>query len=303
MFFEFGQSAGKPLALVHGGAGPLDGRVELWKRLNVQLASTLDSLWPEIKKGLPALDAVTELVAALESLEDFNAGYGSYLQSDGQARLSASLMDGENEKFSGVHLATHLIHPSRLCRELQKRPYTVLGPLGAQLLARELGMEPESPVTLAQIDRWRRCLEDERCVTEKGGTVGAVVLDTKGRLAAATSTGGDVKNPPERMSDSATVSGNFATAYAAISCTGIGEQITNRAVAARIETRVRDGRSLMDASKKLYDDGVSGKDEYGWIALDAKAGWVVANRREAMAAAVRSAEHASAKIVGGETNS
>jgi len=84
------------------------------------------------------------------------------------------------------------------------------------------------------------------------GTVGAVALDQHGYLAAATSTGGIVGNIPERISDSVTVAGNYASKFAPISCTGVGEQIVNDGAAVKIETRVRDGRSIVDASNVLF---------------------------------------------------
>jgi L-asparaginase len=248
-------------------------------------------------KGMAAVDATTALVGKLEALPDFNAGKGAFLQNDGQARLSASLMDGEREVFSGVHLATHLIHPSVLCRELQNRKHTVFGPLGAQHLARELGMAPESPVTLAEIDRWRSHQANKDAIEEKGGTVGAVVLDTFGNLAAATSTGGDVSNPPERMSDSATVAANYASKFAAISCTGIGEQIVNDAVAARLETRVRDGRNIIEASQLGYQEAQARTRSYGWIALDTSGNWAACNLCEDMCVAMMTAQHSEPEVI------
>ena len=80
------------------------------------------------------------------------------------------------------------------------------GPAGAQLLARELGIAPESPVTAEQARKWVGSLEEGKGGLSHG-TVGAVALDDAGRLAAATSTGGAGGNLPERMSDSSTVAG------------------------------------------------------------------------------------------------
>ncbi len=291
MYKDSGTAKSKPLLMLHGGAGPVDGNPEFWDSLRPQLKSTVFSHWDKIRDGMPAVEAVTALVHELESLEDFNAGKGAYLQNDGLARLSASLMDGAKEIFSGVHLVTNIHHPSELCQELQNREHTVFGPHGAQLIARDLGIKTENPVTLAQIDRWRNFIMNKfGSDSRKGGTVGAVVLDTQGRLASATSTGGDASNPPQRMSDSATVAGNFASPFAAISCTGIGEQIVNDALAARIETRVRDGKTVVEASDLSWDEGRKRKRLYGWIALDSAGNWAVCNLRDDMVAAVMSTE-------------
>ncbi|MEG1202079.1 MAG: isoaspartyl peptidase/L-asparaginase, partial [Comamonas sp.] len=79
---------------------------------------------------------------------------------------------------------------------------------------------------------------DER---KKMGTVGAVVLDMQGNLAAATSTGGLTNKKPGRVGDSPVVgAGTYAkNGVVAVSCTGVGEAFIRgtaaHGVAARIE--------------------------------------------------------------------
>ncbi|MEN8260576.1 MAG: isoaspartyl peptidase/L-asparaginase, partial [Pseudomonadota bacterium] len=210
----------------------------------------------------------------LEACPFFNAGYGAVIQSDGMARLSASLMDGRKQKFSGVQLATHLIHPSKLAYALQERDESVLGPLGAQLLARELGMPPANPATPDRARRWAAFLEGPDSAA-RHGTVGSVVLDKRNALAAATSTGGNGVNFPERVSDSATAAGNYASSHGAISCTGVGEQIVDDGLAIRLETRVRDGKSMVEASELAYVEAASRSRKYGWIGVDCMGNWTM----------------------------
>jgi L-asparaginase len=231
--------------------------------------------------GETAVGAAVRAVELLEAFPLFNAGLGGALQSDGQARLSASVMDGSRQKFSAVALVTHLIHPSRLALALQEREQTMLGPLGAQLLARELGIPPQSPITQEQGRKWLECLAEEE-KGGRGGTVGAVALDAEGRLAAVTSTGGGRANVPERMSDSATPAGNYASAFAAVACTGIGEEIVDDGVAVRLETRVRDGASLLQASKLLWREARSRGRSYGWISVDSRGDWICCATTEVM---------------------
>lgn len=266
-----------PVLLVHGGAGSLPDPA--WQKQRQEALATIGTeVWAKLNQGLQAVEAVTLAVEKLEDCPLFNAGRGAALQSDGLARLSASLMDGTRQKFSGVLLATHLLHPSRLAAYLQNREESVVGPLGAQLIAREMGIPLELPVTLESIERWTKALADRGWLSteQKTGTVGAVALDKNGRLAAATSTGGGSANFPERVSDSATVAGNYASAYAAISCTGIGEQIVDDGLAVRIETRVRDGANLISASLKTLEEAVMRQRRYGWIGVDSAGHWAVA---------------------------
>ena len=272
-----------PILLVHGGAGSYAHRQELLALRCQHIADTIQEIWPQLLQGTPAIDVVTRAVERLESCPDFNAGRGAVIQSDGLARLSASLMDGVQQKFSGVMLATHLINPSKLAYALQHREESVLGPLGAQLLARELGIPPQSPITLQQAERWIKSLQGDDTHEDQHGTVGAVALDANRNLAAATSTGGSKVNSPHRISDSATVAGNYASRHAAISCTGIGEQIVDDGVAVRLETRVRDGQSLIGASEKVFAEASASKHQYGWIGIDRLGNWVMCCTTDSMA--------------------
>ncbi len=97
----------------------------------------------------------------MEECPHFNAGRGGCLQSDGLVRLSASLMDGKKQKFSGVALAIHMIHSSRLAYALQEKEQSVAGPLGAQLLARELGIPPENPIVSFGVEQWLLHLKEQ----------------------------------------------------------------------------------------------------------------------------------------------
>jgi L-asparaginase len=270
-----------PIILIHGGAGPADKDSVRRESRQTFLRQVINSVWPELVVGQSAVEAVTEAVRQLEASSLFNAGYGAKLQQDGLARLSASLMDGHRQKFSGVLLATHLNHPSKLAHVLQERSESVLGPLGVQLLARELGILPENPVTAERAREWSEHLAGGE-PSEHQGTVGAVALDLAGHLAAATSTGGGKFNFPERVSDSATVAGNYASEFAAIGCTGIGEEIVEDGLAVRLETRVRDGLTLIEASDRAYAEAWQRRRQYGWIGIERGGAWAMYWTTDAM---------------------
>ncbi len=293
---RFSHHAVAPILLIHGGAGSLPPVAERQARRCACVRTVLEQTWPALRGGQTAVDAAVQSVQRLEASPLFNAGLGAVLQSDGLARLSASVMDGARQKFSGVMLATHLIHPSRLALALQDKVQSVVGPLGAQLIARELGIPPENPATPCRARQWSEHLQ-EKDETAGPGTVGAVALDLAGHLAAATSTGGGWHNFPERISDSATAAGNYATAFAAISCTGIGEQIVDDGLAVRLETRVRDGISMVEASERALAEASERNRQYGWIGVDRNGAWVMCWTTEAMTCAMMSADRETA-IVG-----
>lgn len=268
MFINYVNQTTSPLILVHGGAGDYGGRSELLELRRKTITEIIEKAWPRLLQGETAMKVAQFVIEQLEAAPVFNAGLGSVLQSDGMARLSASVMDGEKQKFSGVMLVTHLSHPSKLAFSLQQKEQTVLGPLGAQLLAREMGLPPDSAVTSQRAQQWADHIKQTAPGEGGHGTVGVVIKDLEGKLVASTSTGGWTANIPERVSDVVTVAGNYASGFAAVSCTGIGEEIVNDAVAARIESRVRDGMSVIDASEKTLQEAMPQQRQYGWISLD-----------------------------------
>ena len=109
-------------------------------------------------------------------------------------------------------------------------PHVMLAGPGAERLAAEAGLERMAPdwfVTDRQRERWWKAR----------GTVGAVVLDDDGRLAAATSTGGTTGQLAGRVGDSPLIgAGTWADDRVAVSATGDGEGII-RAVAAHTRRR------------------------------------------------------------------
>ncbi|MEA5572252.1 isoaspartyl peptidase/L-asparaginase, partial [Calothrix sp. UHCC 0171] len=106
--------------------------------------------------------------------------------------------------------------------------------------------------------------------TARRGTIGVVALDTYGNLVAGTSTGGKGFERIGRVSDSAMPAGNYATQYAGVSCTGIGEDIIDECLAAKIVVRVTDGMSLQEAMQRSFAEAQTNKRDLGAIALDAR---------------------------------
>jgi len=197
-----------------------------------------------------ALETSIYAVSLLEDCDLFNAGLGSQIQSDGKIRLSASVMDGKTEKFSGVINIEDVKNAVRVAEKLMVEEDRVLSGSGALDYARQNGFEYFNPETPQ-----RRMEYEEKLNASIGlGTVGCVALDKEGNIAAATSTGGKGFEIPGRVSDSATVAGNFANGHAGISCTGVGEDIVSGGLSVKIVTRVTDGMSLEAAAKKSFEE-------------------------------------------------
>ena len=179
----------------------------------------------------------------------FNAGTGSQIQSDGKIRMSAALMDGESQKMSGVINIKKVKNPIQVAQFLMQEDDRVLGGSGATSYARKNGFEAFD-TEIAQ----RRTEYEAKIESLGSGTVGCVALDKAGKIAVATSTGGKGFELVGRISDSATVAGNYANSFCGVSLTGVGEDIVSNATAAKIVTRVTDGFSIQDAFKKTFSE-------------------------------------------------
>lgn len=216
-------------------------------------------------KNHSALETVVYAVSQLEDDELFNAGIGSQIQSDGKIRMSASLMDSVSMKMSGVINIEDVKNPIQVAEVLMKEDDRILGGSGATNYAHKNGFESFS----TEIPQRRKEYE-EKVASQGLGTVGCVALDEQGRIAVATSTGGKGFEIPGRISDSATVAGNYCNALCGVSLTGVGEDITSGAVAAKIVTRVTDGFSLQNACEKTFEELKPFEGFAGAIAIDNK---------------------------------
>ncbi|QZK90528.1 isoaspartyl peptidase/L-asparaginase [Flavobacterium sp. CHNK8] len=217
----------------------------------------------EYLKTHTATETVVYAVTQLENDTLFNAGTGSQIQSDGKIRMSAALMDGETQKMSGVINIEAVKNPIEVAALLMHQDDRILGGSGATNFARANGFEYFS----TEIPQ-RRAEFEAKLKATGTGTVGCVALDQNGKIAVATSTGGKGFEIPGRISDSATVAGNYANAFCGVSMTGVGEDIVSNATAVKIVTRVTDGMQLKDAFAKTFNELLPYDGFAGAIAID-----------------------------------
>ncbi len=249
--------------IIHGGFFSESSQSNDTKVAKQQALTNIVKQSYEYLKTRTALQTIVYAVELLENDELFNAGIGSQIQSDGKIRMSASMMDGISQKFSGVINIEDVKNPIRVAEKLFTYDDRVLGGEGALSFARANGFEKFS-TELPQ-----RRLEYEAKLKSKGlGTVGCVALDAHGNIAAATSTGGKGFEMVGRISDSATSAGNYANAHCGVSCTGVGEDIVSTAVATKIVTRVTDGMTIKTAYDKTFSELKEIDGFAGAIAID-----------------------------------
>ena len=272
----------QPKLIIHGGAGSSlksKGGIETVRK---SLYAVIEDVYARLLAGAPAVEAVVRGCQLLEDDPRFNAGTGSVLQSDGQIRMSAALMDGTQQKFSGVINVSRVQNPIHLAQVLQASDDRILSDIGSAELIRELQLPIYDPLTEIRLQEWMLerqgnfskemagvVAEPELVEDTAGrGTIGVVVLDSQGQIAVGTSTGGKGFERIGRVSDSAMPAGNYAAPEAAVSCTGIGEDIINECLAARIVVRVVDGMRLQKAFERSFQEAQQNGRDLGAIGLD-----------------------------------
>jgi beta-aspartyl-peptidase (threonine type) len=265
-----------PVILVHGGCGnPAGGAIEHEDDYHRGIAEAVAAAAAALTAGAGAVGAVQAAVSRMEDSPIFNAGRGSVLTSDATVEMDAAIMDGRSGRAGAVAAVTTVRHAVALAREvMDSTPYVTFAGPGADRLAAERGLERMDPgwfVTNRQRERLRRAQAGE-AHQDAGdnpiGTVGAVVLDADGALAAATSTGGRRNQPPGRVGDSPIVgAGTYADERVAVSATGNGERLVERCAAHEISALMRHrGVGLAAAC----EEATRGIEEVGLIAVDAE---------------------------------
>jgi len=265
-----------PALVAHGGAGNASPGAERAERRRAMMAAMRLGARIIRAKG-SALEAVVATVVALEDHPLFNAGHGSLLNSEGNVEMDASVMFAEpvaaptgskaatgkrapsveadyNVSAGAVAVVSRVRNPIMLARAIMENsPHILMAGAGAESFARKVGIRlvrPEEMVTERARDRWRARKQQEGMLEAEAaaravighGTVGAVAVDVRGGIAAATSTGGVPGKLFGRVGDSALIgAGTFAHAFGAASATGHGEAIILTALCREAVLALGDG--------------------------------------------------------------
>ncbi len=268
---------------IHGGAGTIDKNTPPERRAQYEASLTraLTLGRDRLAAGDSALSVCEAVVRVLEDDPLFNAGVGAVFNEKGEHELDASIMDGATLRCGAVAGVRTVKNPISLARLVmtQTRHVLLMGD-GAEQFATLQAVE-RVPNTHFDTDHRRKILEEvlrERERTgalvpnrvEHGyGTVGCVARDKDGKLAAATSTGGLTGKRWGRVGDTPVIgAGNYADDWAAVSCTGTGEQFMRHVVAHSVAARMRfAGENLAQATRALVFETLQ-PDDGGLIAVD-----------------------------------
>ncbi|KAI0706840.1 nucleophile aminohydrolase [Cerioporus squamosus] len=248
------------IVAVHGGAGfhSHSSASEVKRALRSACVRTS----ADCPRGTSALQAVSAAIAVLEDEECLNAGYGSNLTLSGTVECDASIMDGRTGDFGAVGAVSDVQHPIQVAHEVLRYsrkpdPLARIPPLHLDLSrARQEWTKWRGELEAARASSsalYTEHLETTRLVPaqldglhNRQDTVGAVVCDAAGDLAAGVSSGGLLLKLPGRVGEAAIYgAGCWATRSVACSVSGAGEYITRMSLA----------RTICDAVEAAGDDG------------------------------------------------
>ncbi|MCB9963503.1 MAG: isoaspartyl peptidase/L-asparaginase [Rhodospirillales bacterium] len=216
--------------VIHGGA---------WSSFEILRASPetyvnnlkllLEGARQMLSNGASALDVVEYCVRQEEDDPLHNAGRGSIPKKIDFYQMDAAIMEGATLSCGAVAGVQNVKNPISLARlVMEKTNHVLLVDQGAMDFARTQNVDI-MPDTYFDI----LFLKDNQ---EKHGTVGAVVRDMHGNLAAGTSTGGVFGQIPGRVGDTPLIgAGTYANNQTcAISCTGVGEDFIRATLSHRV---------------------------------------------------------------------
>ncbi len=262
-----------PALLLHGGAWNIPEKE--WDDHEAGMSEALDEGISMLDKGYSALEISAQVVASMESYGAFDAGRGAVLNKEGYVELDAGIMDGWTRRWGAVAGVRTFLNPVHIARSIALEgngEFCFLASPHAERHALRSGLEPLDPEALI-CSRERKRYEELRAADNTyhtshpflpgglrapRGTVGCVVRDSNGHLAAATSTGGTPYRLPGRIGDSPLPGcGYFANRVAAASATGWGEAIAACVLCRETVSLVEHGLSAVEAVsqslKTMYD--------------------------------------------------
>jgi L-asparaginase / beta-aspartyl-peptidase len=258
--------------IVHGGAGAWE-KVDLREQARLFCLAAVNAGQAILADGGSALDAVEAAVIVLENCPILDAGRGSYPNAGGEIEMDALIMDGRSLNMGAIAAVQKIRNPISLARRVMADSgHNFLVGAGAESFADSINF-PRCTIEDLLVGSPRDSLsfENSKFRPTTGDTVGAVALDVKGNVAAATSTGGTANKLPGRVGDSPLIGcGAYADNWTAgVSATGYGEALMRIVISKRVCDFVATGLSAQaacEAAIRVLEERTGG--EGGVISVD-----------------------------------
>jgi beta-aspartyl-peptidase (threonine type) len=264
---------------IHGGAGDELAQITGEERdaHHKSLAAAIDVGRKILAEGGRAIDAVEQTIRVLEDDPLFNAGRGAVFTSIGTHELDASVMDGRTGLGGAVAGVTTVKNPISLARlVMTETRHVLLMGTGAEKFAD--AMRDRTQIERVENSYFSTELRRQEFIQEQKkqaakshrGTVGCVVRDSHGNLAAGTSTGGLTNKMMGRVGDSPILgAGTYANNQTcAVSCTGTGEYYIRNSIAFHVSALMAYKELSLDEATKYVIEKVLPDDVGGLIAVD-----------------------------------
>jgi beta-aspartyl-peptidase (threonine type) len=271
------------MIIVHGGAGNWkDERIPVGIK-HVEKAAIAG--FKVLEAGNSALDAAEVCTSYMESCGQLNAGRGARPNLDGELELDALIIDGSKLDFGAVGAVTGIVNPVSLARYvMEKTDYKFFVGINAKRVYDQMVAEGYRG-EIAEGDL-------QPAYAPSGDTVGCLVVDSEGNIAATSSTGGISKKQPGRVGDSPVMgAGAFANENCGASATGWGEHIMRVVLSRMTVLYVEEGFDVTAAAHKgikMFEEKTGS--EAGIIVADRSGNYGFSHNAKAMPLAVISRE-------------
>ena len=233
----------------------------------------LEQAAQDLRSSLDRDDVIERSLRKLEQDEtDDSVGFGGFPNLLGVMELDAAFMDGNSRNCGSVAGVTHFL-PVRIARLLMKAQlHTFLQGAGAEIFARDCGLEPEPTLSDAQRNKWQRDIEPllknrgakthmdivRQIAFPQGQNLDTSIMiagDGKGMSGAATTAGWPYKHPG-RVGDAPIIgAGLYVDSRFGGSCsTYTGEMSTRTGMARFVVTQMSLGKSPREAVHAAIED-------------------------------------------------
>jgi L-asparaginase / beta-aspartyl-peptidase len=253
-----------PKIIIHGGAWDIP------KPLHQPHLSGIKSA---LKIGQKILlntdDPVQTVLAIIKNLEDnpvFDAGKGSFLNKMGEVEMDAAIMVGSDLSVGAVAAIQNVQNPIAVANLVRtKTEHLLLVGKGASGFAGEQGVafiKTEDLLIGREKNRFKKLAGQDKVniksffeTKKPADTVGAVVINSRGKIVAGTSTGGTPYKIAGRVGDCPIVGAGFFAddLIAGVVCTGWGEGILKVQLAREAIDRIKLGNAPHKAASEAVD--------------------------------------------------